>query len=52
MAAKKDRYEVLRDCVLPSGPAAAGDVVEVDPDQAALLIRDGMIAPAGADQEG
>lgn len=40
MATKKTgRYRVLRDC--PVGQA--GDVVDLPDDQAALLIRDGMI---------
>lgn len=46
MAGKKDAatnpYRVLRD----HAGRAAGDVVELDPDTAALLIRDGMVAPA------
>lgn len=56
MAAKKPpgtaRYRVLRDCAVPAAEpggqgtiAAAGDVVEIDPDSAALLVRDGMVAP-------
>lgn len=35
------RYVVLRDF----GGNLAGDVLELDPDSAADLIRDGMIAP-------
>jgi hypothetical protein len=43
MATKKDtgRYRVLRDCAV----GAAGDVVDLPDDQAADLIRDGMITP-------
>lgn len=36
------RYVVLRDF----GGNVAGDVLTLDQDNAALLIRDGMIAPA------
>lgn len=40
MATKKTgRYRILRDCSV----GAAGDYVDVDPNLAALLIRDGMI---------
>ena len=43
MAAKKTgRYRVLRDF----GGHAAGDVIDLAADEAALLIRDGMVAPA------
>lgn len=46
MAGKKDagaaRYRVLRD----HDGRTAGDVVDLDADTAALLIRDGMVAPA------
>lgn len=56
MAAKaepsKARYRVLRDVALAIGTgqgyiATAGDIVVLDPDDAAALVRDGMIAPAG-----
>lgn len=43
MATKKTgRYKVLRDF----GGHAAGDTIDLDDETAALLIRDGMIAPA------
>lgn len=46
MATKKSagsgRYTVLRDCAV----GEAGDQVDLDPDTAADLIRDGMVAPA------
>lgn len=55
MATKKNagRYLVLRDVALP-GPAIGdqgtialvGDIVDLDDHTAALLIRDGMVAPA------
>lgn len=60
MAVKKPagvaRYVVLRDCAMPAAEAGgqgtlavAGEKVDLDADTAALLIRDGMIAPdAGA----
>lgn len=42
MAAKKTgRYKVLRD----HAGHTAGDVIDLEPEQAATLIRDGMIAP-------
>jgi len=42
MAAKKTgRYKVLRDF----GGHTAGDVIDLDDETAALLIRDGMVAP-------
>lgn len=44
------RYRVIRDVAIPGASpgeqgtiAVAGDVVVVDPETAALLIRDGMI---------
>lgn len=44
MATKKSgRYRVLRDF----NGHAAGDMIDLDDDTAALLIRDGMVAPAG-----
>lgn len=47
MAGKKTgatrRYNVLRDLTIDDLVLARGDVVELDPDSAALLIRDGMI---------
>jgi len=47
MAVKKEssagRYRVVRDCAA----GQAGDVVQLDSDQAALLIRDGMVTPEG-----
>lgn len=56
MPAKKPgtaRYRVLRDAAIPAAEpggqgtiAQAGDVVELDPDNAALMVRDGMVAPA------
>lgn len=43
MAVKKTgRYKVLRDW----DGHVPGDLIDVDDDQAALLIRDGMIVPA------
>ena len=43
MATKKaDRYRVLRDF----GEYLAGDVIDLVPDDAADLVRDGMVAPA------
>lgn len=46
MAAKKEtttvRYTVLRDF----GGNLAGDVLDLDPANAADLVRDGMVAPA------
>lgn len=46
MATKKEagtaRYRVLRDCAV----GTEGDVVQLDPDLAADLVRDGMVAPA------
>jgi len=46
MATKKDgataTYVVLRDF----GGNLAGDRLEIDPDNAAALVRDGMVAPA------
>lgn len=45
MATKKTgRYRVLRDTTVNGAPAAPGDLVDVDDETAALLIRDGMIA--------
>jgi len=55
MPAKKTpdtgRYRALRDIAVPAAEpggqgtiALAGEIVEVDPDTAALMIRDGMIA--------
>ena len=45
-AAKKEpgtaRYTILRDCAV----GAAGDTIALEPDDAALLVRDGMISPA------
>jgi len=45
MASKKEsatvRYVVLRDF----GGNLAGDVLELDPENAATLVRDGMVAP-------
>lgn len=45
------RYRVLRDVAIPPATPAgegtsvpAGEIVELDPDTAALLIRDGMIS--------
>lgn len=35
------RYVVLRDF----GGNVAGDVIDIDPDTAADLVRDGMVAP-------
>lgn len=56
MATKKPqpaRYRALRDVAVPAAEpggqgtiAVAGDVVELDPDTAALMVRDGMVAPA------
>lgn len=57
MAVKKTpdtaRYRVLRDVALPAAEpggqgtiAQADDIVELDPETAALLVRDGMVAPA------
>lgn len=56
MAQKKPgtaRYRVLRDTAVPAAEpggqgvlALAGDVVDLDPDTAALMVRDGMVAPA------
>ena len=49
MPAKKrteGRYVVLRDF----GQWVAGDRIDLDDDQAALMIRDGMVRPA--DEEG
>lgn len=56
MATKKPgtaRYRALRDVAIPAPElggqgsiAQAGDVVDLDPDTAALLIRDGMVAAA------
>ena len=57
MPAKKTpgtaRYRVVRDCALPATEpggdgtsAAAGDLVDLDPDTGALLTRDGMVVPA------
>lgn len=47
------RYRVLRDVALPpTGDDAQGriaqtdEVVDLDPETAALLVRDGMVAPA------
>lgn len=34
-------YTVLRDC----GVGAAGEVVQLTEEEAALLVRDGMVAP-------
>lgn len=46
MATKKDgatgRYTVLRDCAV----GVEGDIVQLDADTAADLMRDGMVAPA------
>lgn len=56
MATKKDpgtaRYRVLRDVAMAIGTgqgyiATTGEIVVLDPDDAAALVRDGMIAPAG-----
>lgn len=56
MATKKPasaRYRVLRDVGIPAAEpggqgsiALVGDLVELDPDTAALMVRDGMVAPA------
>lgn len=57
MATKKTpgtaRYLVLRDCALPATEpggqgtiGVAGELVDLDPDVAALLVRDGMVRPA------
>jgi len=57
MATKKTpgtaRYRVLRDCALPPAEVGgqgtigvAGELVDLDPDAAALLVRDGMVTPA------
>lgn len=56
MATKKPgtgRYRVLRDVGIPAAEpggqgaiALAGDLVDLDPDTAALMVRDGMVAPA------
>jgi hypothetical protein len=57
MPAKKTpgtaRYRVLRDCALPAAEPGgqgtigqAGELVDLDPDVAALLVRDGMVTPA------
>jgi hypothetical protein len=54
MATKKTpgtaRYRVLRDTTVPAAEpggqgeiALAGDIVELDPDTAALMVRDGMV---------
>jgi len=49
MAAKKTgRYRVLRDF----DGHRAGDMIDVDSDTAALLIRDGMIAAPETSQSG
>lgn len=43
MATKKTgRYRVLRDF----GGNVAGDLIDLDPELAAELVRDGMVAPA------
>lgn len=55
--ARKDagtaRYRVLRDTAVPAAEpggqgtiALAGDYVHLDPDTAALMIRDGMVTAA------
>lgn len=41
-AARTGRYVVLRDY----GEYLAGDVIDLDPGDAADLVRDGMVAPA------
>lgn len=38
---RRSRYRVLRDCAV----GVAGDLVLLDAEEAALLIRDGMVAP-------
>lgn len=38
---KTAAYTVLRDCAV----GQAGDTINLEPDDAALLIRDGMVAP-------
>lgn len=53
MATKKPgtaRYRVLRDVGVPAAEpggqgtiALAGDIVDLDPDTAALMVRDGMV---------
>jgi len=53
MATKKDagataRYRVLRDF----GGNVAGDILNLDQDNAADLVRDGMIEPADTPAEG
>lgn len=56
MPAKKTpgtaRYRALRDVAVPAAEpggqgsiAMAGELVDLDPDTAALLIRDGMVTP-------
>ncbi len=46
------RYRALRDVVVPGADpgdqgriATAGEILDLDPDTAALLVRDGMVAP-------
>lgn len=59
MPAKKTpdtaRYRVLRDCALPAAEpggqgtiGVAGELVDLDPTTAALLVRDGMVTPEEA----
>lgn len=47
------RYRVLRDSAVPAAEpggqgtiALAGDIVDLDADTAALMVRDGMVTPA------
>lgn len=49
------RYRVLRDCALPATEpggqgtiGVAGEVVDLDADTAATLVRDGMVTPEEA----